>query len=69
MISGSLSGDSGEALGDQGGDQEAPRWPADGTPEPYWRPPGGQKMARATMARLLKKKGIFSRRLASPKYG
>ena len=30
-----LFGHSGEALGDQGGDQEPPRWPGDATPEAY----------------------------------
>ena len=37
-----------EALGDQGGDQEPPRWPGDATPEAYGGHPGGQKAARAT---------------------
>ena len=32
MIFGTLFGDPGEALGDHGWDQEAPRWPADASP-------------------------------------
>ena len=35
MIFRTLFGHSGEALGDQGGDQEPPRWPEDATPEAY----------------------------------
>ena len=35
MIFGTLFGDPGEALGDHGWDQEAPRRPADATPEAY----------------------------------
>ena len=35
MIFRILFGHSGEALGDQGGDQEPPRWPGDATPEAY----------------------------------
>ena len=41
------------------GDQEAPRWPADDTPEAYRGALGDQKMARATGAGLWKKKKYF----------
>ena len=67
MIFRTLFGHSGEALGDQGGDQEPPRWPGDATPEAYGGHPGGQKAARATRAGFWKKKGTFSRRLGGPK--
>ena len=56
MIFRTLFGHSGEALGDQGGDQEPPRWPGDATPEAYGGHPGGQKEARANQGRILEEK-------------